>query len=302
MVTGAGGPAVLVTGAGSGIGLATSLRLARHGFRVFASVPLAAQRDAVEAAAAASGVRVRVVSLDVTDPPGVAAAVAAVVREGGGLYGLVNSAGLGLRGFFEDLSDAEIRRLFDVNVFGAMAVTRAVLPHLRMARAGRVVLITSAGGRIASMTVSAYCAGKFALEGFGESLAMEVSPFGIRVSMVEPGLVMTPHFTVNRGAAAAATSPRSPFYERFTRHERMVDEILRANRITPDDVARAVQRALADKRPRLRYAVGWRARALISLRRHLPDEAFTRAYFRLVSRMVDGPAGRLRVEAARGAP
>jgi NAD(P)-dependent dehydrogenase (short-subunit alcohol dehydrogenase family) len=293
---------VLVTGAGSGIGLATSVHLAEHGFRVFASVPLASQREDVEAAAAARGVRVRVVALDVTETPGVAAAVDAVVREAGGLYALVNSAGLGLRGFFEDLTDGEIRRLFDVNVFGAMAVTRAVLPHMRASRQGRVVFITSAGGRIANMTVSAYCAGKFALEGFGESLAMEVAPFGIRVSMVEPGLVMTPHFTVNRGAAAAATSAASPFYARFMRHERMVDDILRANRITPGDVARAVHRALAEKRPRLRYAVGWRARALISLRRHLPDEAFTRLYFRQISRLVDRPAGRLQAEAARGTP
>jgi NAD(P)-dependent dehydrogenase (short-subunit alcohol dehydrogenase family) len=296
------GPSVLVTGAGSGIGLATAVRLGESGFRVFASVPVARQKDDVDAAAAARGVRVRVLELDVTDGASVAAAVQAVVRESGGVFGVVNSAGLGLRGFFEDLATAEIRRLFDVNVFGAMAVTRAVLPHMRAAGAGRIVLITSAGGRIANMTVSAYCAGKFALEGFGESLAMEVAPFGIGVSMVEPGLVMTPHFTVNRGAAAAARSVSSPFYARFMRHERMVDEILRANRITPDDVARAVHRALGEKRPRLRYAVGWRARALISLRRHLPDEAFTRFYFRQVSRLVDRPAARLRAQSARGAP
>jgi NAD(P)-dependent dehydrogenase (short-subunit alcohol dehydrogenase family) len=292
---------VLVTGAGSGIGLATSVHLAERGFRVYASVPVEGQRADVEAAAAARGVRVRVVLLDVTDPASISSAVEAVRRETGGLHGVVNSAGLGLRGFFEDLSPAEIRRLFDVNVFGAMAVTRAVLPHMRAARAGRIVLITSAGGRIANMTVSAYCAGKFALEGFGESLAMEVSPFGVRVSLIEPGLVMTPHFTVNRGAAGAAARAESPFHARFMRHERMVDEILRQGRITPADVARAVHRALAEERPRLRYAVGWRARALLSLRRHLPDEAFTRLYFRQVSRLVDRPAGLLGPERAAGA-
>jgi len=286
---------VLITGAGTGIGLATALYLAEHGFQVYASVPDLGQQEGVDTAAAEHGVSLRVLQLDVTDQSTIESAVGTVIAESGGIYGVVNSAGLGLRGFFEDLSEAEIRRLFHVNVFGVMAVTRAVLPHMRVARRGRIVIITSAGGRIASMTISAYCASKFALEGFGESLALEVAPLDLHVSLIEPGLVLTPHFTVNRGRAAAATDPSSPYYAWFVQHEKTVDDILRTRRIVPMDVAKVVAQALTAKRPRLRYVVGWRAKLLISLRRHLPGELFERIYFGQIIRMVTQPR-----EPARG--
>ncbi len=212
---------VLITGAGTGFGLATALRLAARGFDVFATVPDPAQADAVHAAAAQAGVSVHVLRLDVTDADSVDSAVAAAVERAGGLYAVVNNAGLGLRGFFEDLADDEIRRLFDVNVFGSLAVTRAALPHFRQARRGRVVFVSSAAGRIGAMSLSGYCAAKFAIEGLAESLAPEVAPFGISVSLVEPGVAMTPHFTVNRGLARAATDPGSPYYRWFIRYEAM---------------------------------------------------------------------------------
>ena len=281
---------VLITGAGSGFGLAAALDLAQRGFEVYASVPDLAQREAVEAAAAARGVTLRVLRLDVTDRASIEAAVSAMVAERRTIDGVVHSAGLGLRGFFEDLAESEIRHVFDVNVFGVMAVTRAVLPHMRSARRGRVVIITSAGGRIASMTLSGYCAGKFALEGFGESLALEVAPLGIAVSLIEPGLVMTPHFTLHRGRARAATDPAGFYYPWFVQHEQMVDEILRAGRVTPQDVARAVRRALTDRRPRLRYMVGRRVKLAVLLRRYLPGELFERLYSRQLARRITRPA------------
>ncbi len=269
---------ILITGAGSGIGLATALLLAGRGFQVFATAPTPAQQADIEAAASAHGVALRVLPLDVTDEASITRAVETVVAEAGSLYGVVHSAGLGLRGFFEDISDEELRRLYDVNVFGVMAVTRALLPHLRAARRGHILIITSAGGRIASLTLSGYCSGKFALEGFGEALSLEMIPFGIHVSLIEPGLVMSPHFTVHRGRAKAATSPDSPYYRWFAQHEEMVDGILNANRITPADVAEVIHRALVARRPRLRYVVGWRAKLLISARKYLPGESFERIY------------------------
>lgn len=275
---------ILITGASSGIGLETALHLAEHGYQVCASVPEPGHVPAVEEAAGRRKAPVKTLILDVTDPEGIREAVERVVRECGGIYGLVNNAGLGLRGFFEDLVDEEIRRLFDVNVFGVMAVTRAVLPHMRRARQGRILIMSSAGGRIAAVTISAYCAGKFAVEGFGEALALETAPLGLYVSLIEPGLVMTPHFTVNRGQAKASIDPRSPYHAWFLRHERMIDGILGRNRIRPADVARTVRKALEAKRPRLRYIVGWRPRLLIGLRRHLPGEWFERAYLRQVRR------------------
>ena len=283
------GDAVLITGAGTGFGLASALRLARRGFRVFATVPDPAQEEGVAAAAAAAGVRVHVLPLDVTDPDSITRAVSAVVEQAGGIYALVNNAGLGLRGFFEDLADDEIRHLFAVNVFGAMAVTRQVLPHLRRARRGRLVFLSSAGGRIGDMTLSGYCSTKFALEGLGESLLLELAPLGIFVSLIEPGVAMTPHFTVNRGWARSAVDPSSPYYGWFVRHERMVDDLLRAGRITADDVGAAVERALTARRPRLRYVVGRGARLMIALHRYLPAETFARLYARFAVRMVTHP-------------
>lgn len=280
---------VLITGAGTGIGLATALHLAERGYAVFASVPDLGQRAGIEEAAATRGVDVRVLLLDVTHRGTIESAVSTIMRDSGGIYGVVHCAGLGLRGFFEDLKDDEIRRLFDVNVFGVMAVTRAVLPHMRTARRGRIVIVSSAAGRIASMTISAYCAAKFALEGFGESVALETAPLGLHVSLIEPGLVMTPHFTVNRGRARTALDSNSPYYAWFAQHESMVDDILRQNRVTPADVAIAVRRALTARNPRLRYIVGWRAKLLISLRRHLPGQLFHRIYSRRLTRIVTSP-------------
>jgi NAD(P)-dependent dehydrogenase (short-subunit alcohol dehydrogenase family) len=298
-MTAANPRSVLITGAGTGLGLATALRLAAGGWRVFATVPDLAQEKDVAAASTAARVRVDVLPLDVTDRKSIERAVATVLDRAGAVHAVVNNAGLGLRGFFEDLADDEIRRLFDVNVFGAMAVTRAVLPHLRAARSGRCVFVSSAGGRVAAMTLSAYCAGKFALEGLAESLAQEVGPLGISVSLIEPGPVMTPHFTVNRGRARSATDPASPYYRWFVRHESFVDGVLRAKRITPEDVARAVERALTARRPRLRYVVGPGARLLIALRRRLPGELFARLYAAQALRLVTRPGAEPQELAAR---
>jgi len=277
---------ILITGAGTGIGLATALHLAKRGFRVYASIPEMGQQEEMDRASAERGVSLRILQLDVTDQESIQSAVDTIIDESGGIYGVVNSAGLGMRGFFEDSSDEEIRRLFDVNVFGIMSVTRTVMRHMRLARRGRIVILSSSAGRIASMTISAYSAGKFALEGFGESLAMEVAPFGLYVSLIEPGLVMTPHFTTYRGQTKGAVDPDSPYYDWFIKHEKMVDEILATRRITPDDVAKTVSRALTARRPKLRYVVGWRAQLLISMRGHLPGELFERLYFKQLTRMV----------------
>jgi NAD(P)-dependent dehydrogenase (short-subunit alcohol dehydrogenase family) len=270
---------VLVTGAGSGFGRSTALLLAERGFRVYGTVQ-PGQRDDLESSALERGVELRVLDADVTRAESVASAVSTVVAENGSIFAVVNSAGLGLRGFFEDLSEEEIRNVFDVNFFGALRVTRAVLPHMRHAGEGRIVMMSSAGGRIAAMTLSGYCAGKFALEGFSESLALETTAFGIQVSIVEPGLVATPHFTVHRGRAKAALDPASPYRVWFSRHEALVDEILETRRITPEDVARTVHRALAARRPRRRYVVGIRPKLLVALRRFLPDPWFDRLYLR----------------------
>src|SRR5262249_32899066 len=154
-------------------GLEMAIYLSRQGFDVYASVRDASELQALERASAQRGARPYAVEMDITDPASIAASVETIIRRSGGIYGLVNNAGIGLRGYFEDLSEEEIQRVFEVNVFGTMAVTRAVLPHMRAAGRGRVIIISSVGGRMGSIAVSAYCATKFAQEGFGEALAQE---------------------------------------------------------------------------------------------------------------------------------
>ena len=280
---------IIITGAGTGIGLATALVLADEGYRVFATVPAPDQEAPLREAAAQYGVDVDVLHLDVTDRDSIQSAVDQVVAASGSVYGVVNSAGLGLRGFFEDIRDEEVRRLYEVNVFGAMAVTRAVLPCMRAARRGRIVFIGSAAGRVATMTVTAYGAGKFALEGFAEALALELDPFQVYVSVVDPGLVLTPRFAQNRVRARGSMDPHSPYHAWFLQCESMTDQLLRQSQTRPAQVARAVHRALSARRPRLRYVVGRGARIVIGLRRHLPDRLFEWLYYRQIVRRVTRP-------------
>lgn len=282
---------VLITGAGTGFGLETALRLAASGLTTYAAILDDSQRDHVAEQARQRRVEVRIVRLDVTDQATIQAAMETVVAECGGIFGLVNNAGLGLRGYFEDLDEEEIRRVFDVNLFGAMAVTRAALPHMRRARRGRLVFISSVVGRIGAMARTGYGASKFGLEGFAESLMQEVTPFGIRVSIVEPGAVNTERWTVNTGTSRRATDAASPYFAWFRAVEHESARLLRTSPVTAIDVAETVQRALTEPRPRLRYTVGRRAGLVIGLRAHVPGALFDRLYFGEAMRRVSGYGG-----------
>ncbi|HEY63317.1 MAG TPA: SDR family NAD(P)-dependent oxidoreductase [Caldilineae bacterium] len=281
---------VLVTGASVGFGKEIALLLAERGFTVYATMRHLDRRGPLEEEAARRGVSVRIRRLDVTDRPSIEETVQSIVDETGGVYAAVNNAGLFLRGFFEDLTDEEIRRVFETNLFGAMAVTRAVLPHMRAAGRGRIVVISSVAGRIGSPSGSIYSASRFAQEGFAEALRQEVEPLGIYVSLVEPGITKTESWTIDKGAGVRARDPNSPYYPWFKRAEELFDQAMRSSPITTRDVAEAVYRAITDRRPRWRYMVGWRARIVIGLRRYVPEELFNRLYFGEVMRRVTGGA------------
>lgn len=288
------GDTVLVTGSSTGLGLETALYLAERGFKVFATVRDLASRPDVARAASERRVSLEVLRLDVTDSGSIEDAVGSVVEAGGGIFGLVSNAGIGLRGCLEDLEDAEIRQVFETNVFGTMALTKRVLPHMRAAGRGRIVTIASVGGKISSFGMSAYCATKFALEGFGEALALEVAPFGLQAILIEPGIIKTSRWTVNRGRAANALNPASPYYELFQRSEEAADGVVKATRNQPVHVAKAVYHALTTPHPRMHYVVGWPASAAVRLRRYLPEALFERLYFGgLLRRIVKNaaPAG-----------
>jgi NAD(P)-dependent dehydrogenase (short-subunit alcohol dehydrogenase family) len=266
----------------------TAVHLAERGFYVCATMRDLARRarlDAAHAERPGNG-DLEILRLDVTDEAAVEAVVDDVVARHGGIYGVVNNAGVILRGFFEDLDDAEIRRVVETNVFGTMAVTRAVLPHMRRAETGRIVIVGSIGGRLGAPAVSAYCASKFALEGFGEALAQEVEPFGVRVALVAPAMIQTDVWGPNRGVARGSSNPDSPYYGMFQREERWADDWMKSSPTRPDDVARVVHRALTADHPKLRYIVGTRAARMLALRRLLPGELFERIYARVIMRHV----------------
>lgn len=279
---------VLITGAGTGLGLETAIYLAERGFLVFATVLDDSQHEHIKTQAAKRGVELRILHLDVTDKKSIALAAQTMLDACGHIYGLVNNAGVSLRGYFEDCDDVEIRQTIEVNLFGAMAMTQAVLPHMRLARRGRLVFMSSIGGRIASLARTAYCASKFGIEGFAESLMQEVQPFGIAVSIVEPAIIKTERWTVNRGLAKRAKNRQSPYYDWFCQQEKLADKLVQTSPTTPTDVAKTVHQVLTVKRPKLRYVVGRRAGLVLALRRLLPGELFERLYFGEVMRRVTG--------------
>lgn len=262
-------PAVLITGASKGIGLACALRLDAMGFRVFAG--FRADHDAVHLRTAASD-RLVPLRLDITDESLVAGAVDTVARATGGtLWGLVNNAGIVVAGPLEAIPFDELRRQFEVNVFGTLRVTRAVLPLLRASR-GRIVNISSVNGRLVTRWSAAYAASKFALEALSDGFRGELERWGIRVCVIQPGAIDTAIWDTTR-ERAIATAGR--YDDGARRHYRRVLEMLPqvkmpARALPADRVARVVARALRVRHPRTRYRVGWDARVGVFIAQFLP--------------------------------
>jgi NAD(P)-dependent dehydrogenase (short-subunit alcohol dehydrogenase family) len=274
----------LVTGASSGIGRASALRLARSGWTVLAGV-----RDGgvgEQLAAEASAGRILPLELDVTDPGQIAAAAARVedgVSDGartvapGRLDALVNNAGIGLGGPLEIIAPEDWRRQFDVNVFGQVAVTRALLPALRRA-GGRIVFVSSIGGFISMPFASPYGASKHAIEAIADSLRVELASSRVKVVLVEPGSVSTAIWDKTRAETASLEVPAGldPVYGKaLAAAEKAIEDTARRG-MPPDVVAGVIERALSSRRVRARYVVGRDARMMLALKRVLPDLAFDR--------------------------
>jgi len=281
---------VVVTGSASGLGLQTALHLAGRRFDVYATVRDLDSVPAVKDAAAARGVSLKTRRLDLADPDSARETIDSVVSEAGGILALVNNGGIGMRGCLEDTTDAEVRRVFEANVFGTIAVTKAVLPHMRAAGRGRIITISSVGGRISSFGVSVYCATKFAEEGLTEGLALEIAPFGLHAVLIEPGIIKTTRWSTNRGLAESALDPDSAYHDLFRASEVVSDGVVNRSKTTASDVAEAVYRAMTDPKPKLRYVVGRPASAAILLRRYLPERLFEKLYFGGLMRKIQGKA------------
>ncbi len=261
----------LVTGASSGIGEATARRLRESGFTVYA----VARR--VERMGALSDRGVRIVRTDLTVDADLVALVERVVDEAGRVDVLVNNAGYGSYGSLEEVPLEEARRQFEVNVFGLARLVQLVLPHMRAQRSGRIVNVSSMGGRFGEPLGDWYHATKFAVEGLSDSLRPELAPFGIHVVVIQPGSVST-----EWGAIAAdhlvEVSGDGPYAEQAAKSA----AVLRLSRhgeptgSSPDVIAAAVVKAATAGRPRTRYRVGQLATPFVVARKLLPDRAWDR--------------------------
>ncbi len=274
-------PTVLITGASTGIGRATALRLAASGWTVLAGVRKTADGEALTAA---GGERVLPVQLDVTDPEQIERA-AQRVREiaPGGLDALVNNAGSVVVGPLELLSLDDLRRQFEVNFFGHIAVTQALLPSLRRAR-GRIVLVSSIGGLITTPYLSPYHTSKYALEALGNSLRTELARSGIQVALIEPGSIATPIWEKNLGQVEGLAVPEE-LREQYGHVSAAMAKALKntARRgIAPEQAARTIERALTAKRMRARYVIGRDAHVMLWASRLLPDRLFDRVLRRVI--------------------
>jgi NAD(P)-dependent dehydrogenase (short-subunit alcohol dehydrogenase family) len=266
---------VVITGASSGIGAACAHYLDECGFTVWAGVR---QKEDGEELARLSSSRLHVLMLDVTDPESISAAGRALTEVIGktGLSGLVNNAGISVAGPLELLPLSDVRTQFEVNVIGVLAVTQCLLPLLRKGR-GRLVNISSIAGRASTPFLGAYCSSKFALEGMSDALRLELAPWGIAVSLVEPGAVQSKIW--QRAAMSATRMLGGVAPELFRLYEqplsRMQQAIARAagRAIPAEAVARAVTHALTASRPQVRYLVGNDARFRALLKWILPDRA-----------------------------
>jgi NAD(P)-dependent dehydrogenase (short-subunit alcohol dehydrogenase family) len=262
---------VLITGAGSGMGMATALQLAQSGYRVFAGV-----RDNgadLMTQAQARGVQIKPVRLDVQDTGSVRAAVAQVMSDTGQIDVLVNNAGFGLLATVEDGTDEEMIWQFDVNVFGLLRTTREVLPHMRNAGGGVIINISSFLGRMGLPLLTHYNASKYAVEGITDSLRFEVGPFGIRVHSILAGLFGTNFVKKGLVANAATTSEASPYRDLVSHFVPIVAQAINEGP-SPEPIARAVQAIIEDENSDIAVMVGTEAEQFVPLRRSLPDKDF----------------------------
>jgi NAD(P)-dependent dehydrogenase (short-subunit alcohol dehydrogenase family) len=280
-------PAVVITGASTGIGQACALMLVARGYQVFAGVRKPADAERLRSR---GGDRMCPLLLDVTDPEAIEAARVTVAAATGarGLAGLVNNAGIAMGGPLEYLTTDELRTQFEVNVFGLHAVTREFLPLVRQGR-GRVVHVGSVSGRITSPFIGPYSASKHAVEALADALRLELSPEGIHVALVEPGQVGTPIWDKGRVAFAAVSGRMDPEgLARYGARLRVLEWMVeRAPRVAspPEAVGEAVLHALEADSPRTRYVVGRDARLRLVLSRLLPDRLMDALVLRVMRRL-----------------
>ncbi|MCA9393062.1 MAG: SDR family oxidoreductase [Candidatus Omnitrophica bacterium] len=265
---------ILITGCSSGFGLLTAARLAAAGHRVYATMRNPDKQAPLISEVNRRGGEVAVLRLDVTDPTTIDAALQTIAQEAGNLDVLVNNAGYGIGGAFEDLSEEDIREQFETNFFGVQNVTRAAIPLMRQQTGAKIINMSSVQGFYATPGFGAYSATKWALEAFSESLRYELSIFGIDVLLIRPGTFRTKIFDENVRYAKNFFNTSSPYYELSQHVKKLVEDHVARSKNDPEDVAKHVEMLINVKNPPFRSIPDRGGRFMYRLRRFLPFRVF----------------------------
>jgi len=262
----------VVTGSSSGIGHEISLIHARNGFRTYATMRDLQKKSRLKSIKDEENLPLEFVQLDVTDENSVSIAIKTIYDNAGRIDILVNNAGYGLTGAFEDLCIDEIKTQFETNFYGLIRTTQAVLPFMRKQKSGIIVNISSGAGRFGYPMGSAYVSTKFAVEGLSESLSYEVEPFGIRVILIEPGMVKT-DFSNASIMAKKSTDPNSPYMPLMKNMEKGIKR-LHENASSPQLVANITYDAIISDEPKMRYLAGKDVEQWVEAKKKMSDEEF----------------------------
>jgi NAD(P)-dependent dehydrogenase (short-subunit alcohol dehydrogenase family) len=256
----------VVTGANSGIGRATAIHLARHGYTVFGTARGLEKAKKADSMAAEAGVELQWVEMDVADDASTARGLAEVFERAGRIDVLVNNAGVGGNAVVEECPPALYHEVMNVNLYGVVRCVQAVLPHMRERGSGTIVNISSVVGRFAALAQAPYVASKWALEAMSEGLAQEVAPFGIRVAMVEPGITKSAIFAKNIDAPNSSGAYEAHYRRMFQFYAAGM-----AQATDPFEVGAVVLNAIRTNEPRLRYPVSWGGPELLANRPLVSD-------------------------------
>jgi NAD(P)-dependent dehydrogenase (short-subunit alcohol dehydrogenase family) len=263
---------ILITGGTDGLGKAAALLLARKGYRVFAAGRSASKREELDRLASAENLPLETLQMEVTDDASVNAGAQHVIGKGG-IDVLINNAGIGYLGTVEELRPQDIRQQFEVNFFGVVRVTQAVLPHMRERRKGRILMMSSVAGLISPPTYGAYSSSKHALEGLSNALRLEMYAFGIDVVLIEPGYIVTNFQQTAKELAEPYTerANASPYAKIYAGAHSGSNRGREHSKTTPEDCARVILEAIESPHPKARYPVTSMAKWLAFGKRILPD-------------------------------
>ncbi len=262
----------VVTGSSSGIGLETSLTLARNGFLTYATMRNLNKSENIISLAETEKLPLKTLQLDVVDDRSVENAIRSIRAESSRIDVLVNNAGYTVNGAFEEHAMEEIKAQFETNLFGLIRVTQAVLPIMRRQKSGIIVNISSAVGRFGYPGGSVYVSTKFAVEGLSESISYELEPFGIKVVLIEPGVIRT-NIVNSMVTAKKSQDPNSPYSQLMQKVVRSLERMME-NGSSADVVAKAVLEAVTTENPSLRYLAGKDIESWMEAKRSMSDEEF----------------------------